>query len=101
MAFENINVTTEAAVGLIQLNRPNVLNALNSRVMTELTRALEEFDANDSVRCIVIHGNARAFSAGADIDEMKSATPVEMLKKHWIAYWDRLKKVGKPIIAAV
>ncbi len=101
MAFENINVTTENAVGLIQLNRPNVLNALNSRVMTELTRALEEFDANDSVRCIVIYGNARAFSAGADIDEMKSATPVDMLRENRIAYWDRLRKVTKPVIAAV
>lgn len=101
MAFENITVTTEDAVGLIQLNRPEVLNALNSRVMTELTGALEEFDANDSVRCIVIYGNTRAFSAGADIDEMKSATPVDMLRKNWIAYWDRLRKVTKPVIAAV
>ncbi len=101
MIFESINVSTEGVVGLIQLNRPEVLNALNSRVMTELTGALEEFDANDSVRCIVIYGNARAFSAGADIDEMKSATPVDMLRKNWIAYWDRLRKVTKPVIAAV
>lgn len=101
MAFENINVTTEGAVGLIQLNRPNVLNALNSGVMSQLTRALEEFDVNDSVRCIVIHGNERAFSAGADIDEMRSATSVDMLRENRIAYWDRLRRVTKPVIAAV
>ncbi len=101
MNNETIIVKTEGAVGLVQVNRPDRMNALNSRVMTELTNALDEFDKNDAVRCLIIHGSERAFSAGADIDEMKSATPVEMLKKNWIAYWDRLRKVAKPIIAAV
>jgi enoyl-CoA hydratase len=101
MDFENIIVTIEGAVGLIQLNRPKVLNALNSKVMTELGQALAELDANDAVRCVVIHGSERVFSAGADIDEMKSATPVEMLRKNWIAQWDRLRKMTKPTIAAV
>lgn len=101
MNYETILVKTEGAVGLVGLNRPDRMNALNSRVMTELTDALDGFNANDAVRCIVIHGSERAFSAGADIDEMKSATPVDMLKKNWIAYWDRLRKVTKPIIAAV
>lgn len=101
MPYENIIVTTEDAVGVIQLNRPKVLNALNSKVMSELGQALTDFDANEAVRCVVINGSERAFSAGADIDEMKTATPVEMLRKNWIAQWDRLRKMTKPTIAAV
>ncbi len=101
MSYETIIAKTEGAIALVQFNRPDRMNALNSRVMIELTSALDELDNNDAVRCIVIHGNERAFSAGADIDEMKGATAVEMLKKNWIAYWGRLGKVSKPIIAAV
>ncbi|MBI3915235.1 MAG: enoyl-CoA hydratase/isomerase family protein [Chloroflexi bacterium] len=101
MDYENILVTIEGAVGLVQLNRPKVLNALNGAVTGELVRALQEFDANDAVRCIVIHGHARAFSAGADIDEMSKASPVEMLRANRIGHWDRVRKIGKPIIAAV
>ncbi len=101
MDYETILVTIEDAVGLIQLNRPKVLNALNSRVMTELGQALGDLEANDAIRCIVIHGSERAFSAGADIDEMKSATPTDMLKRNWIAAWDRPRKMSKPVIAAV
>lgn len=101
MAYENIIVTIEDAVGVIQLNRPKVMNALNAQVMTELGRAFDEFETNDAVRCVVIHGNERAFSAGADIDAMKAATPVEMLKGNWVAQWDRPRKFPKPVIAAV
>jgi enoyl-CoA hydratase len=101
MAYENIIVTIEDAVGLIQLNRPKVLNALNAAVMRELGRAFDEFEANEAVRCIVIHGNERAFSAGADIDAMKTATPVEMLQRDWVAQWDRPRRMKKPVIAAV
>ncbi|MBM3130375.1 MAG: enoyl-CoA hydratase [Chloroflexi bacterium] len=101
MAYENIIVTIEDAVGLIQLNRPKVMNALNAQVMTELGQAFDEFETNDAVRCVVIHGNERAFSAGADIDAMKTATPVEMLKGNWVAQWDRPRKFAKPVIAAV
>jgi enoyl-CoA hydratase len=89
-------------VGLIQLNRPKVLNALNGGLMTELGDAIEEMDRNDAVRCIVVHGSERAFSAGADIDQMKSATPLVMLENSWInRNFDRLRRVTKPIIAAV
>jgi len=101
VAYENIIVTTDDAIGLIQLNRPKVLNALNSGVTSELVQALEAFDASDAVRCIIIHGNARAFSAGADIDEMANASAVEMLRANRIGHWDRVRKIGKPIIAAV
>jgi len=102
MAYESIVVTTEDAVGLIQLNRPKVLNALNGTLMTELGDAVEEMDQNDAVRCIVIHGSERAFSAGADIDQMRSATPLVMLEEGWInSNFDRLRRLSKPIIAAV
>lgn len=101
MPYENIIVTIEDSIGLIQLNRPKVLNALNAAVMRELGQAFDEFEANDAVRCIVIYGNERAFSAGADIDAMKSATPVEMLQRDWVAQWDRPRRMKKPVIAAV
>jgi len=101
MAYENIVVAVEGAVALVQLNRPKVMNALNSQLMTELGTTFAELDTNEAVRCIVIYGNERAFSAGADIDEMKTATPVEMLGRNWIAQWDRLRKMAKPTIAAV
>ena len=102
MANENILVSIEGAVGLIQLNRPKVLNALNGALMTELGDAVEEMDQNAAVRCIVIHGGERAFSAGADIDQMKTATPLVMIENSWInRNFDRLRKVTKPIVAAV
>ncbi len=101
MNYQNIIVNCEQAVGLIQLNRPNVLNALNGAVMNEVTTALEELDRDESVRCIIITGNERAFAAGADIKEMAEATAVQMMERNWIAYWDRLRGIGKPIIAAV
>lgn len=102
MAYENIVVTIEGALGLIQLNRPKVLNALSGALLTELGDATAEMDENDAVRCIVIYGSDRAFSAGADIDQMKTATPLEMLQNSAINQnFARLRKVSKPIIAAV
>jgi enoyl-CoA hydratase len=87
--------------GLIQINRPQQLNALNAVVMEELAVALEEFDRHEQVGCIVITGNQRAFAAGADIKEMVDATAVEMLQRDSIARWDRIRKIRKPVIAAV
>ncbi len=101
MDFENISVKTEDAVALIKLNRPRVMNALNGALMKELVETLENLDSDDAIKCIVLYGDERAFSAGADIGEMKSATPTEMLKRDWISYWDRMRKFSKPIIAAV
>ncbi len=101
MNYENILVNCEEAIGVVQLNRPKVLNALNGAVMNELTTALEELDRDEAVRCIIITGNERAFAAGADIKEMAEASAVQMLQRNWIAYWDRLQAVTKPIIAAV
>ncbi len=87
--------------GLIQINRPQQLNALNAVVMEELAEALEEWDRSEQVGCIVITGNQRAFAAGADIKEMADATAVEMLQRDSIARWDRIRKIKKPVIAAV
>ncbi len=102
MANENINVSMDGAVGLIQLNRPKVLNALNGGLMDELGDAAEAMDRNDAVRCIVLYGSERAFSAGADIDQMKTATPLVMIENSWInRNFDRLRKITKPIVAAV
>lgn len=101
MTYENIIVTIEDAVGLIQLHRPKVLNALNRQLAGELAHALDAFDANDAVRCVVIFGNERAFSAGADIDAMKAATPVEMMRANWVTLLDRPRTMTKPVIAAV
>lgn len=100
-AYANILVTTEGPVGIVQLNRPAALNALNMALMEELATALERLDADATIRCILITGNDKAFAAGADIKEMAGASAVAMLKENRIARWDRVKKISKPIIAAV
>jgi enoyl-CoA hydratase len=101
MAFEFILVHREEPIAILQIHRPQQLNALNSRMMEELTNALEELDNDPAIRCMIITGNERAFGAGADIKDMAEATPVEMLQRNWIGYWDRIKKVSKPVLAAV
>lgn len=88
-------------VGLIRLNRPEVLNALNSQLRDELVAALMEFDHNPEIGAIVITGNERAFAAGADIKEMAEASAVEMIQRDAISTFDGLSKIKKPIIAAV
>ena len=101
MTYENIVTKVEERVGLAQLNRPKALNALNRELMTELMTALEAFDADPAVGCMVITGSARAFAAGADIKEMADATPARMMTGSFIDLWDRLHRIGKPVIAAV
>jgi enoyl-CoA hydratase len=91
----------EQRTALVRLNRPKQLNALNGAVMDALCSALEELDRDDTVRAIVVTGNERAFAAGADIGEMAGATPVEMLLTNRIGQWDRIRKITKPVIAAV
>jgi enoyl-CoA hydratase len=86
---------------LVRLNRPKQLNALNGAVMDALCTALEELDRDDEVRAIVVTGSERAFAAGADIGEMADATPIEMLLTNRIGQWDRIRRITKPIIAAV
>jgi enoyl-CoA hydratase len=99
--YDNIITRVEGRVGVAQLNRPKALNALNRELMTELMTALEAFDADPAVGCIVVTGSARAFAAGADIKEMADATPARMMTGSFIDLWDRLQRIGKPVIAAV
>lgn len=101
MNLTTIILTKEAGFALIQLNRPEVLNAINMKLMEELVFTLEELDKQDDVRCIIITGNEKAFAAGADIKEMAEASAMEMLQRDQFARWDRIRKIKKPIVAAV
>ena len=101
MSYKNIKVEIRGRVGLIQIDRPNALNALNSTVMAELGQALEDYDADPEVGAIVITGDSRAFAAGADIKEMVDSTAVEMLQSELSERWDLIREIKKPIIAAV
>ncbi len=92
---------TERRVALVRLNRPKQLNALNGPFMDELCDALDVLDADDAIRVVVVTGSECAFAAGADIGEMASASPVDMLRGNRIAQWDRIRKIAKPVIAAV
>ena len=91
----------EQRTALVRLNRPNQLNALNGALMDALCEALEALDRDDGVRAIVVTGNERAFAAGADIGEMATATPIELLLTNRIGQWDRIRRITKPVIAAV
>ena len=88
-------------VGLVRLNRPKALNALNSTMLTELMDVLDRFDADEDIGAVVITGNERAFAAGADIKEMMDVSAVEMFLSDSISQFDRIRGVTKPIIAAV
>ncbi len=99
--LKNLLLHRNGFVATIQLNRPQVLNALNMELMDELIALFDSLDKDDSVRCIVLTGNEKAFAAGADIKEMANATAVEMLARDQFSKWDRIRKVKKPIIAAV
>jgi len=91
----------ERRVALLRFNRPKQLNALNGEVMDALCSALEALDRDDAIRAMVVTGNDRAFAAGADIGEMATASPIDMLRTNRIAQWDRVRRIGKPVIAAV
>jgi enoyl-CoA hydratase len=102
MSYENIIVEKKGAVGLITLNRPNALNALNSVLMGELDTALRDFEADDTVGCMVLTGSEKAFAAGADIKEMQSKSFMDVYMGNFITgTWETLAKLRKPIIAAV
>ena len=101
MTYSTLLTTIQDHCALIQFNRPDVLNALNIRLMEELVDALEGFDNNPNVRVIILTGNDKAFAAGADIKEMADASAVDMLVRDQFARWDRIRKIKKPIIAAV
>ncbi|TET83324.1 MAG: enoyl-CoA hydratase [Anaerolineales bacterium] len=101
MAYTVIQTEVHDRVGLIRINRPKTLNALNSTVMRELVQALEAFDADSAIGAMVVTGDERAFAAGADIKEMVDASAVDMLLADNIGTWDRIRNIKKPLIAAV
>lgn len=103
MEFQFILVEPNFAVNvaLIRLNRPKELNALNLQLMLELKQSLADLDAQDEVRCIIITGNEQSFAAGADIKQMESKNPIDLLKIDQFETWDQIRKTKKPIIAAV
>lgn len=102
MNYENIVVETREKVGVIQLNRPKALNALNDKLMDELGAALTAFDTDDNIGCIVITGSEKAFAAGADIGAMSNYTFMDAYKGDYITRnWEQIRRVRKPVIAAV
>ena len=102
MSYETLIVETESGVTLIRLNRPEALNALNSRLLGELGAALDVAEADEAVRCVVLTGSERAFAAGADIKEMSTKTYAEMFKQDFFgAAARRIEQFRKPLIAAV
>ena len=101
MAFETILVETRGRVGLITLNRPQALNALNSTLVGEVNAALDGFEADPNIGCVVITGSEKAFAAGADIKEMASLDYPQTYLDDFITAWDRVANRRKPIIAAV
>ncbi|MCZ7661342.1 MAG: enoyl-CoA hydratase [Xanthobacteraceae bacterium] len=101
MGYETILVETKGKVGIIRLNRPQALNALNSQVCADLTAALDAFEADAAVACIIITGSEKAFAAGADIKEMSGKSYADMFAADFPASWERVSRTRKPLIAAV
>jgi enoyl-CoA hydratase len=102
MDYETIIVSKEGALGIVTLNRPQAMNALSTKVVTELISALNDFEKDDGVRCLVIAGSERAFSAGADIKEMAEMTAVQMtMTGHFFPLWDKVGHYPKPIVGAL
>jgi enoyl-CoA hydratase len=101
MSHEAIVVEIRGRVGLIRLNRPQALNALNPTIRTELLAAAEAFDADPAIGCIVITGSDKAFAAGADIKEMADQSYIDVFVSDYAAAYDRLTRLRKPLVAAV
>lgn len=101
MDFTQIKVETHDRVGLVQLDRPKAMNALNRKMMQEIVIALRGYDEESNIGAIVITGDRRAFAAGADIKEMAGASSVQMLNNDTISLWDQVSEIKKPLIAAV
>src|SRR5262249_58122917 len=100
MSYENILVETRGRVGVIRLNRPQALNALNSALNAELARAIAACDADDGIGCILLAGSEKAFAAGADIKEMADKSAVDMIIGDFGATWHVVAQARKPVVAA-
>ena len=102
MAYQNIIVETRGKVGVVTLNRPQALNALSPELMRELAAALDAFESDDNIGCMILTGSAKAFAAGADIKAMKEKSYMDVFKEDFItAEWERISRCRKPVIAAV
>jgi enoyl-CoA hydratase len=101
MNYQNILVETRGRVGLIRLNRPAALNALNAALIAEVSAVVDLWEVDDGIGCIVITGSDKAFAAGADIKEMQSKSYMQAYKEDFISAWDRVARARKPTVAAV
>jgi enoyl-CoA hydratase len=101
MTYETIQTEIRGKVGIIRLHRPQALNALNPALIAELTRAVDDYEADPGVACMVITGSEKAFAAGADIKEMVNKSFLEVFLGDFVANWDRVAHARKPVIAAV
>jgi len=99
--YELVLTEKDGAVGIVTLNRPKALNALNAQLIDEAVAALQAFDADPEIGCMILTGSERAFAAGADIKEMASLTFAEAYAADFISRWDRIATMRKPLIAAV
>lgn len=99
--YQYIKTWIEGDIGRIELNRPEVLNALNRKMVSEITDSLERYDQSEQVKVIVISGAGKVFAAGADINEMANDRPIELEKMNQFKDWDRIHHIKKPIISAV
>jgi enoyl-CoA hydratase len=101
MSYQNIVVEAKGRVGIIRLNRPQALNALNKALIEELTQAVEAFDADDKIGCMLITGNEKAFAAGADIKEMADKPFIEAYLGDFVSNWNAVAEARTPVVAAV
>jgi len=101
MAYQNIIVETRSKIGIIRLNRPQALNALNAALIAELTQAVAAFEADAAIACIIVTGSEKAFAAGADIKEMADKSYMDAFMGDFAANWDALSRARKPTVAAV
>jgi enoyl-CoA hydratase len=101
MSESLILTETAGAVGIIRLNRPKVLNALNPELMTQLADQMEAWDRDASINVMLLAGSERAFAAGADIGDMAEQSAISMYERDQFATWDRIKRIRKPIVAAI
>ena len=101
MSYETIIVETRGKVGIVRLNRPQALNALNAKLNEELTAAIDALEADEEITCVILTGSEKAFAAGADIKEMQAKSYMDAFKGDFAGNWDRVARMRKPVIAAV
>ncbi len=101
MTYGTILVDTRGRVGLLTLNRPKALNAINRQLTEELIAAAEAFDCDPKIGCLVVTGSEKAFAAGADIKEMQTQSYIDMYRADWFGAWERFAAIRKPVIAGV